>query len=92
MENDVVLVCAVVKYDHFPHFNVIQGELRGDGSVRWPGCGVFRGESIIKIFPVGEFEDLRRKQYLLEEDYREGKQKLRVDLLKEHGVDFVTVE
>lgn len=84
-------VAAIVKYDTYPYYNVILGELRLDGSVGWGNNGSFRQESVIRVLPEAAFETQNRLLDQVKYSYRKQEHQLRVDILKQHGVDFVTV-
>lgn len=85
------MVTAIVKYDTYPYYNVISGELRLDGSVGWGNNGHFRQESVIRILPEAAFETHNILLEQIKRSYRNQERQLRIDILKQGGVDFVTV-
>ncbi|UNA02655.1 hypothetical protein [Enterobacter phage vB_ExiM_F5M1E] len=84
-------VTAIVKYDVFPYYVVAKGKLLNNGGVRAEGLGIFSAESVIRIFPDDQYNTLNRQRESLKNDYRKKERQLRIDILEQAGVDFVTV-
>lgn len=90
-EVELPKVTAIVKYDLYPYYNVIEGELNLDGSVRWGTNGTFRQELVVRVLPVAAFETHNILLEQIKRSYRNQERQLRIDILKQSGVDFVTV-
>lgn len=84
-------VTAIVKYDSFPYYNVFVGQLRMDGGVSLESKRYVRQESVIAVFPKEAFDTQSILWKQLKNSYRDQERQLRIDILKQHGVDFVTV-
>lgn len=84
------LVTAIVKYDLFPYYNVVFGELNLEGCIRC-SSGTFRQESVIRVLPEAAFETQQTLLRQATASYRNQERQLRIDILEQHGVDFVAV-
>lgn len=84
-------VTAIVEYDLYPYYLVTKGLLQKDGGVRSETMGNFKSDSILKVFPGCSYEALEGVLRQITSSYHKQERQLRVDILKEHGVDFVTV-
>jgi hypothetical protein len=85
-------VAAIVGYDIFPYYAVTKGELTNTGGIRAVGVGIYSADSVIRIFPEGEYESLENQRAAIKNIYREKERQLRIDILEQVGVDFVTVK
>lgn len=85
------MVTAIVKYDTYPYYNVVLAQLGMDGGVKWGNNGSFRQESVIRVLPEAAFETQNRLLDQVKYSYRKQERQLRIDILKQHGVDFVAV-
>lgn len=88
---DLPIVTAIVKYDTYPYYNVVLGQLGMDGGVKWGNNGSFRQESVIRVLPEASFETQNILLEQIKRSYRHQERQLRIDILKQSGVDFVTV-
>lgn len=82
-------VTAIVKYDLFPNYVVAKGKLMEDGGIKTSSTSYFRSRSVIKVLPESEYEPQEAKLRMIQQAYRERERQLRVDILKENGVDFL---
>lgn len=85
-------VTAIVKYDLYPYYRLAKGRLRNDGGIKLSETSYYRPESVIKVLPKSEYEPQKDKLQLIDQIYREKERQLRIDILKEFGVDFITVK
>jgi len=87
------MVTAIIKYDTYPYYRVILGFLQLDGSVtHWGSKVLFSQEHILRILPEAAFDTQQMLLSQVEKSYREQERQLCIDILKQHGVDFVTVK
>lgn len=86
------VVTAIVKYDLYPYYHVTKGRLRHDGGIDTSGASYYRPESVIKVLPASEYEPQKDALQRIEQTYREKERQLRIDILEQNGVDFVTVK
>lgn len=85
-------VAAIVKYDVFPYYVVTKGKLTSTGGIQATGIGIYSADSVIRIFPEWEYENLENQRVAIKNIYREKERQLRIDILEQVGVDFVTVK
>lgn len=85
-------VAAIVRYDLYPYYLVTKGKLTKTGGINTLGVGIYSADSVIRIFPEGEYEGLEKQRQALKNIYREKERQLRIDILEQAGVDFVTVK
>lgn len=85
-------VTAIVKYDLYPHYLVRKGKLRPDGGIQMERSSYYSPDCVIKVFPESEYEAQEARQRKIVRIYREKTHKLRIDILNEADVDFITVK
>ena len=85
-------VTAIVGYDIFPYYVVTKGKLTSTGGIQATGIGIYSADSVIRIFPKDQYDALNRQREALKDEYRKRERQLRVDILEQAGVDFVTVK
>ena len=83
---------VIVKYDLYPFYLVAKGKLLSNGDIKTSATSFYRRESVIKVLPESEYEVQKVILQNIESEYRKKERQLRIDLLKEAGVDFVTVK
>lgn len=83
-----VEVCGIVKYDTFPYYNVLKGQLKSDGSFFVSGIGTFRDQNLFRIFPVACYEREDKKFEAVRREYSEKEKQLKLDVIKQNNVDF----
>lgn len=91
-DNLLPTVTAIIKYDLFPYYVVAKGNLRQDGGIQTGVTSYYRPEGVLKVLPESEYEVQKANRSAIEQDYRERERELRVDILIENDVDFVTVK
>ena len=85
-------VVAVVEYDVFPYYVVTKGKLTSTGGIRATGIGIYSADAVIRIFPEDQYDALDRQRESLKKEYRKKERQLRIDILEQADVDFVTVK
>lgn len=90
--NDLLpTVTAIVSYDIFPHYLVTKGKLLSGGRVK-ASCGTYAVDSIIRILPESDYEQYEATRRKVSAEYTQKQRQLRVDILKQNGVNFITVK
>lgn len=84
-------VAVIVRYDIYPHYLVSKGTLLPGGRVK-TSCGTYTADSIIRVLPESDFEAYDEQRRKVAKDYDEKERQLRVDILKQNGVNFLTVK
>lgn len=84
-----VQVTGIVKYDLFPYYTVVRGELRDDGGIDLSSYSYHKPESVIKVLGIGAYEAEKERLAKVQDEYRKRHQELRGELFREFGVDFV---
>lgn len=82
-------VTAVIRYDIFPYFTVVQGTLNDDGSVRTES-GVYHSSKVLAIKGEHLYKDLEQARKVAAAAYDRGVEDLRVSVLTTH-CDFLPV-
>lgn len=90
--DEFVTVTAIVRYDIYPHYIVVKGKLLPTGGVKTRDCGGFSVRSILRILPESEYETQEALRRKITSEYTKKERQLRVDILKENGVDFLPAE
>ena len=85
-------VAAIVGYDIFPYYVVTKGKLTNTGGIQATGVGIYSADSVIRIFPEDQYDALDRQREALKDEYRKRERQLRIDILEQADVDFVTVK
>ena len=85
-------VAAIVSYDVFPYYVVTKGKLTSTGGICATGLGIYSDDSVIRIFPEDQYDALNRQREALKNEYRKKERQLRIDILEQADVDFVTVK
>lgn len=87
------MVTAIIKYDCYPYYQVIRGTLQMDGGVvHWGNKMLFSQEYVLRILPEEAFETQNILLGQVKDSYVEQERELCIDILKQHGVDFVTLK
>lgn len=86
------MVTAIVKYDLFPHFNVIKGELLPCGGVKWNTNGTFKRESILAIYPEEQFERMYTELRNIGIAHRDAIKEMEKNLLNASTFKFLLTE
>lgn len=81
-------VCVIVHYDIYPHYLVAKGVLLPGGKVKTL-YGTYSVGSIIRVLPESDLEAYKEQRRKVSSEYTEKERQLRVDILKENGVDFL---
>uniref|UniRef100_A0AAU8GGQ6 Uncharacterized protein n=1 Tax=Salmonella phage vB_SEnST11_KE23 TaxID=3161174 RepID=A0AAU8GGQ6_9CAUD len=84
-------VTAFVKYDLYPHYIVLEGELQENFDVK-TSCGTFNHAKVITVKPISELDRHREDYENIRKAYDRLHTKLKVDILKQHGVDFINTD
>ncbi|QPI18107.1 hypothetical protein POP15_059 [Pectobacterium phage POP15] len=84
-------VTAIVGYDIYPHYLVTKGKLLPGGKVK-TDCGTYAADSILRILPESDYEQYEATRRKVSSEYREKERQLRVDILKQNGVNFLPVK
>lgn len=85
-------VAAIVGYDVFPYYVVTKGKLTRAGGIQAVGLGIYSADSVIRVFPEDQYDVLNRQRESLKNEYRQKERQLRIDILEQADVDFVTVK
>lgn len=86
------VVAAAVRYDLYPYYIVVKGKLKSDGGIIVPDYGSYHPESVLRIFSSDAYFDQEAKHKKIRDTYREKERQLRIDILEQNGVNFVTVK
>lgn len=81
-------VTGFVKYDVYPYYVVIEGELHDNFDLA-TNIGVYSRNKVIKVAPFSEFESHVRDRALIIDSYKCREADLKLAILQEHGVDFI---
>lgn len=84
-------VTVIVRYDIYPHYLVDKGTLLPGGRVGTT-CGTYGVDSIIRVLPESDFEAYEAQRRKVSSEYTEKERQLRVDILKQNGVNFLAVK
>lgn len=84
-------VTVIVRYDIYPHYLVSKGTLMPGGRVKTT-CGTYAADSIIRVLPESDFEAYEAQRRKVSSEYTEKERQLRVDILKQNGVNFLAVK
>lgn len=82
-------VSVIVRHDIYPHYLVAKGVLLPGGKVKTL-YDTYSVNSIIRILPESDFEDYDAQCRKVSSEYTKKERQLRVDILKENGVDFLS--
>lgn len=83
-------VTVIVHYDIYPYYLVYKGTLLPGGRVETI-CGTYAVDSIIRVLPESDFEAYDAQRRKVSSEYTEKERQLRVDILKQNGVNFLPV-
>lgn len=81
-------VTAFVKYDLYPHYLVVAGDLQENFDVKTQS-GVYSHEKVICVKPFFELEQHQETLKTIRKDHDRLLRKLKVDLLNQHGINFI---
>lgn len=84
-------VTAIVRYDIYPHYLVSKGKLLPGGKVK-TDYGTYAVDSIIRILPESDYDQCEATRRKVSAEYTEKERQLRVDILKQNGVNFLPVK
>ena len=84
-------VTAFIKYALYPHYIVLEGELQENFDVK-TSCGTFNHSKVITVKPIKELDDHRETYENIRKAYDRLHSKLKVDILKQHSVDFINTD
>ncbi|AGZ17627.1 hypothetical protein X824_gp196 [Escherichia phage 4MG] len=84
-------VTAFLKYDLYPYYIVLEGELQENFDVK-TSCGTYSHTKVLRVKPFSEY-DLHSKIHRdIKQQHDRCLRKLKVDLLKQNGIDFINTE
>lgn len=83
-------VTAIVGYDIYPHYLVTKGKLLPGGRVK-TSAGTYAADSVIRILPECDYESQEAVLRKVKSEYTAKERQLRVDILKQNGVNFLPV-
>lgn len=84
-------VTAFVKYDLYPHYIVLEGDLQENFDVK-TSCGTYKSESVIFVKPVSELEKHKEVHTTIRRDHDRLLRQLKIDLIKQNGIDFINTD
>lgn len=84
-------VTAFIKYDLYPHYIVLEGELQENFDVK-TSCGNFNHTKVIDVKPISDLQEHRGKHDNIRKEHDRLHRQLKIDLLKQNGVDFIDTD
>lgn len=81
-------VTAFVKYDLYPHYVVLEGDLQENFDVK-TSCGTYSHSKVLCVKPFSELKDHEDAHKKICREYKRMENELRVDLLKKNGINFI---
>lgn len=84
-------VTAIIKYDIYPYYLVLEGDLNEEFDVLTK-VGRYSAKNLLAVKSLSEFTTQKQKLEDIRRQYREKEKELRLALLEENGVDFVKIE
>lgn len=84
-------VTAFVKYDLYPYYTVVLGDLQENFDVK-TASGIYSREKVIHVRPSHEIDGHRNTLISIKKDHDLLLRKLKVDLLKKNGIHFINTD
>lgn len=81
-------VTAFLKYDLYPYYIVLEGDLDEAFYVKTV-CGTYHPKNVLAIKPISELEGHKNTHTAIMKDHDRLLRKLKVDLLEQNGIDFI---
>lgn len=81
-------VTAFVKYDLYPYYLVISGDLQENFDVK-SQSGTYSHEKVLCVKPFSELDEHQEVHKTIREDHDRLLRKLKIDLLRQNGIDFI---
>lgn len=77
-------VTAVVRYDLYPYFLVLEGDLQENGDVK-TSCGTYAGHKILNIRPAHEYEMIKNSKNHIKNEFDKQTRELMLKLIDDHA-------
>lgn len=84
-------VTAFIKYDLYPYYIVLDGDLQENFDVK-SSCVTYNRSKVLDIKPFSELEMHKNNHTTIRKEHDRRLRKIKVDLLKEHGINFINTE
>lgn len=77
-------VTAVVKYDLYPYFLVVEGDLQENGDVK-TGSGTYAGHKVVTIRPPHLYEETKNAREHIKREFDKALEELMKSLIHTHA-------
>lgn len=84
-------VTAFVKYDLYPYYIVLLGELQENFDVK-TSCGTYNHSKVLDIKPFSELETHQNTHTTIRREHDQRLRQIKIDLLKEHNINFINTD
>lgn len=84
-------VTAFVKYDLYPYYIVLEGDLQETFDVK-TSCGTYGASALLSIKPISEIEKHKEIHTNILKEHDQSLRQLKIDLLKQNGIDFINTD
>ncbi|WJJ58514.1 hypothetical protein NDO71_orf148 [Klebsiella phage vB_KpnM_NDO71] len=84
-------VTAFVKYDLYPYYLVLEGDLQENFDVK-TRIGTYSHAKVLCVKPIGEYLAHAETRRNIKQEHDRCVCKLKVDLLKKNGINFINTE
>lgn len=84
-------VTAFLKYDLYPYYVVLEGDLQENFDVK-TSCGTYNRGKVIYVRPIDEFGKHQEARNTITKEYDRLHRQLKIDVLRNNGVNFINTE
>lgn len=81
-------VTAFLKYDLYPYYIVLEGDLQENFDVK-TSCGTYNHTKVLQIKPFNDLKEHQDTHTKIRNDHDRLLRQLKVDLLKQNGINFI---
>ena len=81
-------VTAFLKYDLYPYYIVLEGDLQENFDVK-TSCGTYNHKKVLQIKPFSDFKEHQETHTRICKEHDRLLRQLKVDLLNQNGINFI---
>lgn len=84
-------VTAFLKYDLYPYYVVLEGDLQENFDVK-TSCGTYSRGKVMCVRPIDELDKHREARNTVTKEYDRLHRQLKIDVLRQNGVNFINTD